>query len=340
MSSKIARCTICAVFLCWCFLPRAASAMDSMKGPAPIPPAEQGLPTFNATHLATAANNGETLEGAIFDKDGNLLFCDVSSHRVMRLNPDNELTTILKLKDYAPCGLAFHKDGRLFVVANNLRKKVGLILATSPDGKTPEIIISDKAGYLPNDLVFDANGGFYFSDFSGSATKPGGGIFYVSPDFGSISTIIPNMSQGNGVALSPNGKVLWATEYANNRLHRVNLDGPTSVSQTGSKVPYHFIGPAPDSMRTDADGNVYVAMVGQGRVMIFNANGFPIGQILLPERELGNNLRSTSLAIHPQKPELRIVAGNTADAPSRSASIFTAPALTHGQSQTRDKTAR
>jgi sugar lactone lactonase YvrE len=49
-------------------------------------------------------------------------------------------------------------------------------------------------------------------------------------------------------------------------------------------------------MRADADGNLYVAMYGQGRVMVFNKNGLPIGQVLLPGRRDGHNLRSTSMA--------------------------------------------
>ena len=33
-------------------------------------------------------------------------------------------------------------------------------------------------------------------------------------------------------------------------------------------IAYHFTGPAPDSMRADSDGNLYVAMYGQGRVSV------------------------------------------------------------------------
>jgi sugar lactone lactonase YvrE len=40
-------------------------------------------------------------------------------------------------------------------------------------------------------------------------------------------------------------------------------------------------GPAPDSMRIDADGNLYVAMHRQGRFMVFDPVGMPIGQILI-----------------------------------------------------------
>ncbi len=60
-------------------------------------------------------------------------------------------------------------------------------------------------------------------------------------------------------------------------------------------------------MRVDADGNVYVAIYGQGRVMAFNPDGIPIGQVLLPGRDEGHNLRSTSMALKPGTDELLIV---------------------------------
>src|SRR4051812_21312303 len=53
-------------------------------------------------------------------------------------------------------------------------------------------------------------------------------------------------------------------------------------------------------MRADSDGNLYVAMYGQGRVLVFNKSGIPIGQVLLPGRDEGHNLQSTSMAIRPE----------------------------------------
>ncbi|NAU04014.1 hypothetical protein EE089_17555 [Klebsiella pneumoniae] len=75
-------------------------------------------------------------------------------------------------------------------------------------------------------------------------------------------------------------------------------------------VTYQFTGPAPDGARVDSEGNVYVAISGQGRVMVFNRNGLPIGQIVLPDRDKGRNLKSTSLAIRPGHRELFIVANS------------------------------
>lgn len=175
--------------------------------PVPLPLSELGLQTVEATPLIIAGNKGQTLEGAIFDADGNLLFCNVTDAKVMRLTPDGKLSTLLEVDGLAPGGLAMTRDGQLFIAAINQANKTGAVFALLPDGKSLKTIISPEAGYLPNDLVLDANGGFYFSDFNGSATTPLGGVYYVSPDFQSISPVIPHMAQANGVALSPDGKL-------------------------------------------------------------------------------------------------------------------------------------
>lgn len=158
-----------------------------------------------------------------------------------------------------------------------------------------------------NDLVFDAHGGFYFTDFRGSTTEPIGGVYYVAPDFRTITPILRNMAIANGVCLSPDGKVLWATELSAGKLHKVELASPTKIAPFGTAIPYYFNGFAPDSMRSDADGNVYVAMYSQGRVLAFNPNGIAIGQILLPKRESGHNLRSTSVGFFPGSNEMVIL---------------------------------
>lgn len=158
--------------------------------------------------------------------------------------------------------------------------------------------------------VIDNQGGFYFTDSRGNSADPQGGVFYVSPNVGSIHAILPGLAVGNGIAIDPAGSQIWATEHAKNRLHRVRLSDATTVAPFGSVVTYQFTGPAPDGARVDSEGNVYVAISGQGRVMVFNRNGLPIGQIVLPDRDKGRNLKSTSLAIRPGHRELFIVANS------------------------------
>ena len=277
------------------------------RGPVPIPSSERNLQSVVAEPWFKVSDKRTVLEGPAFDRDGNLLFCDVTGGRVLRLTPDKYLSVVLSEKQVSPGGIAIHKDGRIFVAALNLVEKTGAIIAVKPDGTDRQTIVRLEAGYMPNDLVFDANGGFYFTDFRGTSTDPRGGVYYVSPDLKTITPVLPHLAMANGVALGPGGKVLWATESGRNLLHRNELLNATTIAPVGSTIPYHFIGPLPDSMRVDSDGNVYVAIYGQGRVLAFNRNGIPIGQVLLPGRDEGHNLESTNMAIKPGTNDLYIV---------------------------------
>ncbi|MBL6080306.1 SMP-30/gluconolactonase/LRE family protein [Belnapia sp. T18] len=277
------------------------------RGAVPIPPSQRGLQTVVAEPWFKVFDTGLVLEGPAFDRDGNLLFCDVGGGRVLRLTPDRRLSTVVRLDQLGPGGLAVHRDGRIFIAALDFAKSVGADVAVQPDGSGMQVVVPPEAGYMPNDLVFDARGGLYFTDFRGASTDPKGGVYYVSPDLRTITSVLPHLAMANGVALSPDGKELWATEFSRNLLHRVELADATTVTPFGTAIAYHFTGPAPDSMRADADGNLYVAMYSQGRVLAFNRNGIPIGQVLLPGREEGHNLRSTSMAIRPGSNDLYVV---------------------------------
>ena len=294
------------------------------------------------------SSEGHTLEGAISDGKGNLLFCDVTRRVVLRLDANKKTSVLVRFDTVAPGGLALHKDGRLFIAAINLDNNRGSIHALTADGKLETIVGPDK-GYLPNDLAFDSYGGLYFTDFKGTATNPAGGVYYIAPDGKTITPVLPGIAQANGVGLSKDGHTLWVTEFARGQLYRVDLATPTRVTPVGTSIPYRFAGPAPDSLRVDEAGNVYVAMYGHGRVLVFDALGIPKGQILyghgrvlvfdalgipkgqilLPGRDSGQNLLTTSLALVPGTDELFIVSGNPPT--GAGAHVFRAKAMAKGQ---------
>jgi lactonase len=288
------------------------SYTDATRGLVPIPPWERGLPTAVAEPYFQVADGVMPLEGPSFDRSGNLLFLDVYNSRLLQLSPDRELTTVYTEENLHPAGTAVHKDGRIFLAAvgpidSDGYYSAGSVIALDADGSNPRTIVPPSLGYVVDDLVFDDEGGFYFTDMRGSGTDPAGGVFYVPPGHDDIRPVLPGMCGANGVALSPDGKVLWATEYFVNRLHRMDLRAPGQIARFGSVVPYHFAGRAPDSMRTDSAGNAYVALHRQGRIMVLSPFGMPIGQILLPGREDDHFLQCTSLAIKPGSRELFIV---------------------------------
>lgn len=221
------------------------------RGAVPIPSAEPDLQAVEAKPWFQASSEGLILEGPAFDRKGDLLFCDVFGRRVLRVTADKQLSTLISLQTFGPGGIAVHKDGRIFIAAIDFQGGKGEIIAVNPDGSGMQIIVAPEADYLPNDLVFDGHGGFYFSDFRGSSTDPLGGAYYVAPDFKTITPVLPRLARANGIALSPDGRSLWLTEYSKNLLHRVDLTSETTAAPYGTSIAYHFTGPAPDLMRAD-----------------------------------------------------------------------------------------
>lgn len=152
-----------------------------------------------------------------------------------RLIPERQLSIVLKENSFGASGLAVHKDGRIFIASVGDMQR-GSVRAIEPNGTREQMIVAPDAGFLVNDLVFDNQGGFYFTDSRGNSADPQGGVFYVSPNVGSIHAILPGLAVGNGIAIDPVGSQIWATEHAKNRLHRVRLSDATTVAPFGSVV--------------------------------------------------------------------------------------------------------
>ncbi len=297
----------------------------SLQGVVPLPMAESQLPSVEAREYFKVSDKGVQLECPTFDAKGDLLFCEVFGGTVFRLTPDKQLSSVVPDRELRPAGLAVHSGGRVYMAELGDFKSRGSVVSMAADGSDVRTIVSRDDGFLPDDLVFDKEGGFYFTDFKGGSSLPSGGVYYIAPGGGKPVMVVPNLRIANGIGLSPDGKTLWVTELAGGQLHRISLADATTIAPFGSSVVYNFVGGGPDSVRVDADGNVYVAMYGQGRIMVFNPLGLPIAQYLLPGRDDGHNLRSTSMVIRPGTDELLILTNDWDK--GRGSTIFVAKAV-------------
>ena len=291
----------------------------------PIPPAERGLASVIADAPVIVPDTAEDLEGAVFLSNGDLLFCDVQAGRVLRKDAAGRITQVIRLDGLNPGGMALSPGGEVYIAAAN-RTGGGAVVAMRPDGSGLRTVVPESAGLAPNDLVFDAKGGFYVTDAHGTIGKPSGGVWYVAPGGAKPVAVVEGLAVGNGIALSPDGKTLWIVEYAAGRLYRAELKDAATLAPFGATVAYQFIGPAPDTVRVDKDGTVYVAINGQGRILIFTPSGLPAGQILLPGRDAGRDLHLTSMAIRPGSREMAIVTSD--GGPGGRATIFHARTIT------------
>lgn len=271
----------------------------------PISPAERDLQTIEANYFfQVSKERRKHVEGLCFDREGNLWFVDMYNDSICKLDMNTQqiVQRIPVDPERRATAVKIHKNGRLFVTCIDLVKK-GCIYSMNPDGSDVQMIITDCS---VDDLVFDSRGGFYYTHFIGTPTDLRGGVYYVSPDFKTTTPIVTNLASPNGVALSTDESVLWISEWAGNRILRYSLTTGMGC------VTYHFsCGIAgPDTICVDSDDNLYVALCGHGRVMIFNRNGAAIGQVVLPGRDAGFNLFSTCPAVRPDKKELYIIASD------------------------------
>ncbi len=179
-----------------------------------------------------------------------------------------------------------------------------------------------------NDLVFDKKGNIFITHFIGTVMEPAGGVFRISADAKTVQPVVLHLASPNGVSLSPEGNVLWVGESARNSVLRIALqdDGVTCKPLIGVLPVYQSSGcSGPDSNKVDSAGNLYQCITGQGRVIVSNALGIPVANILIPGRDEGKLLGTSNLAFKPGTDE-----GYITTSGSGGAWIYTFKGLTRG----------
>ncbi|HFN0834845.1 TPA: SMP-30/gluconolactonase/LRE family protein [Klebsiella pneumoniae] len=150
-----------------------------------------------------------------------------------------------------------------------------------------------QASLVLEGIVFDRNNNLLFVDV---AT---GRVFKLTPEQ-QLSIVLKENSFGaSGLAVHKDGRIFIAS------VGDMQRGSVRAIEPNGTREQMIV---APDTGFLVND--LVVAISGQGRVMVFNRNGLPIGQIVLPDRDKGRNLKSTSLAIRPGHRELFIVANS------------------------------
>lgn len=171
------------------------------RSAVPLPPDLATLPAITAEPwLQIDPRPNVILEGPSFDRQGNLFITALPNPgRVYRITPQKQVTVIWESKDIDPNGSAFHKDGRLFVAC-----LTGQLLSMNPDGSNVVAVRPTYQGkpLKMNDLVFDAKGNLFISDWIGNVSDPAGGVYYVSPDGSMVKAVLQNLQAANGVSLA------------------------------------------------------------------------------------------------------------------------------------------
>ena len=255
-------------------------------------------------------------EGPIAMADGSVVLVEIARQTLSRVDPDGSVEVIAHLGG-GPNGAAIGPDGKVYVCNNGGMKfheaRGKTYPGHMPDGYTGGSIqrvdldtgefevLYTHAGDVqlrgPNDLVFDRDGGFWFTDHGKlqDRLQDRTGVFYAKADGSHIQEMIFPMEGPNGIGLSPaedevyiaetpTGQV-WAYELAGpGELLGQRRDKPDGGRLLGGRDGYFMF----DSLAIDADGNVCVATIIDGGITIMSPTGGEPGFVPMPDRVTTN----------------------------------------------------
>jgi gluconolactonase len=211
------------------------------------------------------------LEGPVFDDAGNLYVTDIPFGRIFRIDPAGQWSLVAEY-DGEPNGMKLLDAGSLLITDY----KNGLMRVDIASGQVEPYLERRNSERFKgvNDLVFDARGNLYFTDQGQTGLHdPTGRLYRLRPS-GQLDLLLGNIPSPNGVALSPDQKVLYLAVTRGNAVWRVPLLPDGSVA----KVSQFFTsyGPSgPDGLAVDAEGRLLVANPGLGYVWVLNTRAEP-----------------------------------------------------------------
>jgi sugar lactone lactonase YvrE len=219
-------------------------------------------------------------EGPVWHKDGYLLFSDIPNNRIHKLTPGKGVE-VFRENSGGANGLAFDERGRLLACEGNARR----LTRTDAKGKIEALAekFDGKMLNAPNDVAVRKDGQIYFTDPAYGKSEdtkelPFYGVYRVTPK-GELSVVSRWEKRPNGIALSPNGRLLYVAAADERAIRAYDLDRQGNASN--ERMFITGMDGSPDGIKTDEQGNIYAACNG---VLVYGPDGKFIRKIEIAER--------------------------------------------------------
>jgi gluconolactonase len=266
----------------------------------------KAAPEFDAIVPAGAkieklAGGFKFTEGPVWLPEGYLLFSDIPNNAIMKWTPAGQVSVFMKpsglTSGTAPegaligsNGLTLDKQGRLIICRHGDRD----LIRRETDGKITVLAAKYEGKRLnsPNDVVVKSDGSIYFSDPPYGLPKEDAdpskelkvnGVYRLAN--GKLQLIWSQLDRPNGLAFSPDEKVLWIDNSDEQKKIWMRFDVKPDGTIANGKQIFDATKPVvdgnPDGMKVDSKGNLYSA--GPGGIWVFSPSGKHIGNIDPPE---------------------------------------------------------
>jgi len=233
-------------------------------------------------------------EGPVAMADGSVILTEIRRNSLTRVRPDGS-TEVLAETATGPNGAAIGPDGAVWIAVNggafSYRDQDGLAIPgpTPPGHEGGSIQRFELASgrletvhdglVAPNDLVFDSQGGFWFTDH-GVSIEGGrrfGALYHAGAD-GSLSRQRGDLISPNGVGLSPDERTVYVADTWLQRLWAFDVGEPGVLAPGPGYAPGRVIANLQgyqllDSLAVEAGGKVCVATIVNGGITVFDPDG-------------------------------------------------------------------
>ena len=247
-------------------------------------------------------------EGPVARADGSVDLVEIETGCISRIGPDGSRTVLVNPGN-GPNGLALGPDGAYYVCSSGgfvhkVSEGVNHTMSATPKDYSGGRIdrfdpatgsyetLYDRCGEHalrgPNDIVFDREGGFYFTDLGKARPRSRdlGGVYYARTDGKSISEIAFPMMTPNGIGLSPDENTLYVAETESCRVWAFDLEAPGRIRRHPYPSPHggRIVCGLPgfqkfDSLAIDSEGNICVATIISGAISVISPDGRLIRQV-------------------------------------------------------------
>lgn len=209
----------------------------------------------------------------------------------------------------------------------------GSIGRMSADGTVLPAYTHDKDGNTfqgPNDLAPDARGGIYFTASGHLGPVIDGKVFYIAPDE-SITQVAIDFHYANGLAVSPDGTILYVVETEEHRLLQFKIGPGGTLSDRRVFVNLddlvnHAAPIWPDGVKVSSTGDVYIGESPRdlhqpllGKIFVLSPQGKLLRSLTLPSPKVPN------LAFSPDEKTLYVTALDQIDRSPYRGKVYSIP---------------
>ena len=235
-------------------------------------------------------------EGPVYFADGDyLVWSDIPNNRMLRWTA-GQVSTFRQFSNNSN-GNTRDRQGRLVTCEHGGRR----VTRTEPDGTITVLADSFDGKKLtgPNDVVVKSDGSIWFSDngagirgnYLGHKATPElpYRVYRLDPATGQLTIAVGDMKRPNGLAFSPDEKLLYVVDTPGPGQRTIQLyDVVDNGTKTTNRREFNSAEPGGSvGMRVDVQGNSWCAWSGgeaEDGVAVFAPDGKMIGRIMLPER--------------------------------------------------------